>query len=31
MDFRKFPMDRQVCELNFLSCKFRKKIYVLMK
>ena len=31
MDFRKFPMDRQVCELNFLSCTFRKKIYVLMK
>lgn len=22
MDFRNFPMDRQTCELNFLSCKY---------
>ena len=26
MDFRKFPMDRQVCELKFSSCKFQEKI-----
>jgi len=29
MDFRKFPMDRQECELNFSSCKCRKNIPII--